>query len=146
VETVRGNAKKNAIHFDGIKGRERCIEVTYDMTDKDSNVKNLSLFADINVRMLQHTFVHPKGLIFRHSICADRPCWYVTRSFRRHALEKFGPAGRCPRWPLTGELTTQHGRPNYPTCAAKPSCVGKTLDDAALGEIVNVNVEVRQQF
>ena len=40
------------------------MEMTYDMTDKDGNVKSLSLFVDINVRVLQHTFMHPKGLLF----------------------------------------------------------------------------------
>jgi|ERR1700747_30984 len=36
----------STIHFDGIKRCERCIENTYDTTDKDSNIKNLPLFAD----------------------------------------------------------------------------------------------------
>jgi malonyl CoA-acyl carrier protein transacylase len=40
------------------------MEMTYDTTDKDGNIKSLPLFADINVRTLQHTFTHPKGLLF----------------------------------------------------------------------------------
>jgi malonyl CoA-acyl carrier protein transacylase len=40
------------------------MEMTYDTTDEDSNIKSLPLFADINVRMLQHIFTHPKGLLF----------------------------------------------------------------------------------
>jgi fatty acid synthase subunit alpha, fungi type len=38
--------------------------MTYDTTDKDGNIKSLPLFADISVRTLQHTFTHPKGLLF----------------------------------------------------------------------------------
>jgi malonyl CoA-acyl carrier protein transacylase len=67
VEIVRENPKKKTIHFGGIKGqaiRERYMEMTYDTTDKDGNIKSLPLFADINVRTLQHTFTHPKGLLF----------------------------------------------------------------------------------
>ena len=67
VEIVRENPKKKTIHFVGIKGqaiRERYMEMTYDTTDKDGNIKSLPLFADINVRTLQHTFTHPRGLLF----------------------------------------------------------------------------------
>ena len=67
VEIVRENPKKKTIHFGGIKGQaihEHYMEVTYDTTDKDSNIKSLPLFADINVRTLQHTFTHPKRLLF----------------------------------------------------------------------------------
>ncbi|KAI9439787.1 fatty acid synthase [Lactarius indigo] len=67
VEIVRENPKKKTIHFGGIKGqaiRERYMEMTYDTTDKDGNIKSLPLFADINIRTLQHTFTHPKGLLF----------------------------------------------------------------------------------
>lgn len=67
VEIVRENPKTKTIHFGGIKGqaiRERYMEMTYDTTDKDGNIKSLPLFADINVRTLQHTFTHPKGLLF----------------------------------------------------------------------------------
>ena len=38
--------------------------MTYDMTDKEGSIKSLPLFADINVRTLQHTFTHPTGLLF----------------------------------------------------------------------------------
>ena len=67
VEIVRENPKKKTIHFGGIKGqaiRERYMEMTYDTTDKDGNIKSLPLFADISIRTLQHTFTHPKGLHF----------------------------------------------------------------------------------
>jgi len=67
MEFIWENSKKKTIHFSGIKGQaihERYMEMTYDMTDKDGNVKSLSLFVDINVRVLQHTFMHPKGLLF----------------------------------------------------------------------------------
>ena len=54
----------------------------------------------------------------------------------------------------------KQGRLNYAMCAVNPNCVGKTFDDAPLREIVdtnsngrdclleivNFNVEVRQQF
>lgn len=67
VEIVRENPKKKTIHFGGIKGqaiRERYMEMTYDTTDNDGSIKSLPLLADINVRTLQHTFTHPKGLLF----------------------------------------------------------------------------------
>ena len=67
VEIVRENPKKKTIHFGGIKGqaiRERYMEMTYDTTDKDGNIKSLPLFADISVRTLHHTFTHPKELLF----------------------------------------------------------------------------------
>jgi fatty acid synthase subunit alpha, fungi type/fatty acid synthase subunit beta, fungi type len=40
------------------------MEMTYDATDIDGNIKSLPLFADINVHTLQRTFTHPKGLLF----------------------------------------------------------------------------------
>jgi fatty acid synthase subunit alpha len=69
VEIVRDNPKKKTICFGGIKGqaiREHYMEMTYDTTpaDKDGNIKSLPLSADINVRTLQHTFTHTKGLLF----------------------------------------------------------------------------------
>ena len=38
--------------------------MTYDMKDGDGNVKSIPLFTNINVHTLQHTFTHPKGLLF----------------------------------------------------------------------------------
>ncbi|KAI0046589.1 fatty acid synthase [Auriscalpium vulgare] len=67
VEIVKDNPKKKIIHFGGIKGqaiRQRYMDMTYDTTDKDGNVKTLPLFADINVRTPQYTFSHPGGLLF----------------------------------------------------------------------------------
>jgi len=67
VEIVHENLKKKTIHFGGIKGQaihERYMEMTYDMTDKDGNIKSLLLFTDINIHTLQHTFTHPKGLLY----------------------------------------------------------------------------------
>ncbi|KAH9966478.1 hypothetical protein BC827DRAFT_1176184, partial [Russula dissimulans] len=55
--------------------RDRYMGMIYDTTDKDGNFESLPLFADINVRTLQHTFTHPKGLFFAISICPDRPCY-----------------------------------------------------------------------
>ena len=37
--------------------------MTY-VTDKDGNIKSLPLFADISICTLQHTFTHPKELLF----------------------------------------------------------------------------------
>ncbi|KAI0264369.1 fatty acid synthase [Gloeopeniophorella convolvens] len=67
VEIVRENPKKKTIHFGGIKGqaiRERYMEMTYDTSDKEGNMKSLPLFPEITVRTLQHTFIDPKGLLF----------------------------------------------------------------------------------
>ena len=33
-------------------------------SDTRNDIKSLSLFTDINVHILQHTFMHPKGLLF----------------------------------------------------------------------------------
>jgi len=89
---------------------------------------------------------------------AGCPCY-----LRRHAFEKFGPAGRRLHCPLTGRILCPHsyqkplvgivfyhglimqhavecderGRSNYAICAVNPSRVGKTFDDAALREIVD---------
>ncbi|KAH9953378.1 hypothetical protein BC827DRAFT_1248894 [Russula dissimulans] len=44
--------------------RNRYMGMIYDTTDKDDNIKSLPLFADINIRTLQHTFTRPKGFLF----------------------------------------------------------------------------------
>ncbi|KAI0826547.1 acyl transferase domain-containing protein [Trametes gibbosa] len=67
VEIVKDNPKEKTIHFGGIKGqaiRQRYMDMTYDMMDKDGNVKTLPLFGDINVRTQRYTFSHPNGLLF----------------------------------------------------------------------------------
>ncbi|KAI0919443.1 DEIH-box ATPase [Taiwanofungus camphoratus] len=49
-----------------IKGQAICqqyMDMTYDMMDKDGNVKTLPLFGDINVRTQRYTFSHPSGLL-----------------------------------------------------------------------------------
>ncbi len=64
VEIVRENPKKKTIHFGGIKGqaiRERYMEMTYDTTDKDSNIKSLPLFANTPSR-IQKDFFSPLSL------------------------------------------------------------------------------------
>ncbi|KAF8271214.1 fatty acid synthase [Lactarius quietus] len=158
VEIVRENPKKKTIHFGGIKGqaiRERYMEMTYDTTDKDGNIKSLPLFADINVRTLQHTH-------------------YVPRRFRRSALKRLRSALRRIRWPLPRRilclasvadilpnsslvdvvfyrgLTMQRAverdelsRSNYAMCAVNPGRVSKTFDDAALREVVDTISDLR---
>lgn len=67
VDIVKNNPKQKTVHFGGIKGqaiRQRYMDMTYDSSDKDGNVKTLPLFADINNRTLQYTFSHPGGLLF----------------------------------------------------------------------------------
>jgi len=67
IDIVKNNPKTKTIHFGGIKGqaiRERYMQMSYDTTDKDGNVKTLPLFADINVRTMLYTFSHPAGLLF----------------------------------------------------------------------------------
>ncbi|RDB25744.1 Fatty acid synthase subunit alpha [Hypsizygus marmoreus] len=67
VEIVKDNPKTKTIHFGGIKGqaiRQRYMDMTYDTTDRDGNVKTLPLFADIDVRTPKYTFSHPAGLLF----------------------------------------------------------------------------------
>ncbi|KAJ6477506.1 fatty acid synthase, partial [Mycena sanguinolenta] len=66
-EIVKDNPKEKTVYFGGIKGqaiRGRYMEMTYDAMDKDSNVKTLPLFADIDVRTPKYTFSHPTGLLF----------------------------------------------------------------------------------
>ena len=57
VEVVRSTTTHTS--SGGQATRERFMEMTYDTTDKDGNIKNLLLFV-----MLQHIFMHPKGLLF----------------------------------------------------------------------------------
>ena len=67
VEIVRENPRKRlstSAVFKGQAIRERYMEMTYDTTDKNGSIKSLPLFADINIPSLQHTFTHPKGLLF----------------------------------------------------------------------------------
>ncbi|SRR6266478_992460 len=67
MEIVHENLKKNTIHFGGIKGQaihECYMEMTYDTTDEDGNIKSVPLFMDINIHTLQHTYTHLKGLLF----------------------------------------------------------------------------------
>lgn len=67
VEIVKDNPKAKTVHFGGIKGqaiRQRYMDMTYDTTDKDGNVKTLPLFADIDIRTPKYTFSHPNGLLF----------------------------------------------------------------------------------
>ena len=67
IEIVKDNPKEKMIHFGGIKGqaiRQRYMDMTYDTMDKDSHVKTLPLFADIDVRRPKYTFSHPGGLLF----------------------------------------------------------------------------------
>jgi len=58
--------------------------------DGGGSIKSLPLFADINVR------THPKRTSFRNSIRADRPCCFVTRSLRRHAIKRVGSSRVLP--------------------------------------------------
>ena len=67
VEIVKDNLKEKTIHFNSIKGQaiQQCyMDMTYNTMDKDSHVKTLPLFADINVRCPNFTFSHPAGLLF----------------------------------------------------------------------------------
>ena len=60
VDIVKNNPKEKTIHFGGIKGqaiRQRYMDMSYDAMDKDGNVKTLPLFADINARTPQYTYV-----------------------------------------------------------------------------------------
>ena len=61
VDIVKNNPKEKTIHFGGIKGqaiRQRYMDMSYDAMDKDGNVKTLPLFADINARTPQYTYVY----------------------------------------------------------------------------------------
>ncbi|EGF98545.1 uncharacterized protein MELLADRAFT_79679 [Melampsora larici-populina 98AG31] len=66
-EIVRNNPKEKVVHFGGIKGhgiRQRYMEMSYQTTDKDGNVKTLPLFGDIDLRTSQYTFSSPTGLLY----------------------------------------------------------------------------------
>jgi hypothetical protein len=62
------------------------METTYDTTD---NIKGLPLFADINVRILQHTFTRPKRHIFATEFAQIAPGAISRAGFED---ERFGPA------------------------------------------------------
>lgn len=67
LEIVRNNPKEKVVHFGGIKGhgiRQRYMEMTYQTTDKDGNVKTLPLFGDIDLRTSRYTFSSPTGLLY----------------------------------------------------------------------------------
>ncbi|CAH7689739.1 fatty acid synthase subunit beta [Phakopsora pachyrhizi] len=67
LEIVRNNPKEKVVHFGGIKGhgiRRRYMEMTYQTTDKDGNVKTLPLFGDIDLRTSRYTFSSPTGLLY----------------------------------------------------------------------------------
>ncbi|KAH8117927.1 fatty acid synthase [Phellopilus nigrolimitatus] len=67
VDIVKNNPNEKTVHFGGIKGqeiRQRYMDMSYDTTDKDGQIKTLPLFADINNRTPQYTFSHPGGLLF----------------------------------------------------------------------------------
>jgi hypothetical protein len=59
---VKDNPKEKTIHFGGIKGqaiRQRYMDMTYDIMDRDGHVKTLPLFADIDVRTPNYTSAIP---------------------------------------------------------------------------------------
>ncbi|KNZ45529.1 fatty acid synthase subunit beta [Puccinia sorghi] len=63
----RNNPKEKVVHFGGIKGhgiRQRYMEMTYQTTDKDGNVKIFPLFGDIDLRTSRYTFSFPTGLLY----------------------------------------------------------------------------------
>ena len=67
IEIIKDNWKAKSIHFGGIKGQAICqryMDMSYDTMDKDSNVKTLPLFSDIDIRTPKYTFNHPNGLLF----------------------------------------------------------------------------------
>lgn len=67
LEIVRSNPKEKVVHFGGIKGhgiRQRYMEMTYQTTDKEGNVKTLPLFGDIDLRTSRYTFSSPTGLLY----------------------------------------------------------------------------------
>lgn len=67
LEIVRNNPKEKVVHFGGIKGhgiRQRYMEMSYQTTDKDGNVKTLPLFGDIDLRTSRYTFSSPTGLLY----------------------------------------------------------------------------------
>ena len=67
IDIVKNNPKSKTIHFGGLKGqgiRQRYMDLRYDTTDKEGNVKTLPLFPDITVRTSDYTFQAPNGLLF----------------------------------------------------------------------------------
>ncbi|TIC66451.1 hypothetical protein E3Q02_01872 [Wallemia mellicola] len=67
IDIVKNNPKAKTIHFGGLKGqaiRQRYMDLRYDTTDKEGNVKTLPLFPDITVRTSDYTFQAPNGLLF----------------------------------------------------------------------------------
>ncbi|KAF8492236.1 hypothetical protein F5888DRAFT_1806955 [Russula emetica] len=112
LEIVREKTTSAVSTIKGQAIRERHMEMTYDTTDKDSNIKRLPLFADINVRTLQHTFTHPKGPLFATQF-AQIAFVVTSRRLRRYVL-RFGPVGRRLRWPLTGRILCPRCYCRYP--------------------------------
>ena len=117
----------------------------------------------MNVRTLQHTFTHPKGLLFatqfaqitlvvtsraafedEHSKVLVQPSAAFTghspgefpRRFSRYLLSRRHVFYRG----LTMQCAVEHderGRSNYDMCAVNPSRMSNTFDDVPLREIVD---------
>lgn len=66
LDIVRNNPKDIVIHFGGLKGheiRQRYMEMTYQTTGEDGNVKTLPLFPDIDLRTQRFVFSSPTGAL-----------------------------------------------------------------------------------
>ncbi|KAJ9117347.1 hypothetical protein QFC24_006441 [Naganishia onofrii] len=67
VDFVKNNPKELTIHFGGVKGqanRQRYMDLTSDMVDKDGQIKTLPVFGDIDLYTTRYTFSHHQGLLF----------------------------------------------------------------------------------
>ena len=74
--------------------------------DKDSNIKSLPLLAELSICMPQHTFMHPKGLLFLTQVTQIALVVTSHAAFKdMHLKGLFGPARHCVACHTLGEFS-----------------------------------------
>ncbi|KDN33898.1 hypothetical protein RSAG8_13015, partial [Rhizoctonia solani AG-8 WAC10335] len=156
VDIVKNNPKEKTIHFGGIKGqaiRQRYMDMSYDTTDKDGNVKtppfhryprSHSPFAQIALVVTEKAaFEDMKSKRLVQKDCA----------FAGHSLGEYSALASIVDVLAISALVDvvfyrgitmqraverdEHNRSNYAMCAVNPSRIGKCFNDAALCEVVD---------
>jgi fatty acid synthase subunit alpha len=173
LEIVKDNPKDKTVHFGGIKGqaiRQRYMDMSYDTTDKDGNVK--TLFADIDIRTPKYTFSHPNGLLFATQfaqialVVTEKAAFEDMRAkgfvqtdcaFAGHSLGEYAALASIADVLAISALVDvvfyrgitmqraverdSENRSNYAMCAVNPSRISKSFSDAGLREVVD-NISV----
>jgi fatty acid synthase subunit alpha len=89
---VKTQEKVHPLRWYQVPIRERYMEMTYDTSNKDGNIKSLPLFADITARALQHNFTHRKRLLFATQFAQIALVVTSCAAFEEDVFETFGRA------------------------------------------------------